>query len=140
MGRRDDSPRDASTWNRRPAGAGDYKTVVEVSGRDQLAPFRVPSNPRDLKSVCEARTEARLLAKAALAERVTALEASTEAQSAAEAAWAHHDLAQLLGYENGVVPAIAEAEAAWRLVTDPQLRDPGFETASEPPGSACWAF
>ena len=115
---------DASTWNRRPVGSGDYKTVVEVSGRDQIAPFRVPSNPRDLRSVCEARTEARGLAEATLRDQI-----EDDPRATAEGAWAHHDLGQFLAYDNRVPAAIAEVEAAYRVVSDPRGRDPGFPTA-----------
>ena len=120
---------DATTWNRRAIGAGDYKTVVEVSGRDQLAPFKVPSNPRDLRSVCEARTEARSLAQATLADQILSVGAAVGGLPTAEQASAHHDLGQFLAYENRVPAAIAEAEAAYRVVTDPRGRDPGFATA-----------
>jgi hypothetical protein len=54
---RETSP-DAATWNRRPPGVGDYRTVTEVSGRAELAQFRIPPDPRSLHSVCEARQEA----------------------------------------------------------------------------------
>jgi hypothetical protein len=119
----DPRPRaDAGTWNRRPAGAGDYEAIVEVSGRDQLGQFRVAPNPRDLKSLCDARTETRALALATLQEQV-----ATPAGSAAERAWAHHDLAQLLSYENQVAPAIAEAEKAWKIVETGG--HPGFASA-----------
>jgi hypothetical protein len=123
---------DDTTWNRRPPGAGEFKTVVEVSGRDQLAPFRLPSNPRDLQSVCAARTEARALARTALEEQLAA-PGETEGGPAAtaERAWAHHDLGQLLAYENRLEPAIAEVEAAHRLVTDPAGGHPGFASARE---------
>ena len=110
-------------------GAGDYKTVVEVSGRDQLAPFKVPSNPHDLRSVCEARTEARSLAQATLADQIAGVGAASDPRPTAEGAWAHHDLGQFLAYENRVPAAIAEVEAAYRVVTDPRGRDPGFPTA-----------
>ncbi|HVQ30268.1 MAG TPA: hypothetical protein VMV21_11845, partial [Vicinamibacteria bacterium] len=120
---------DASTWNRRSPGAGDYKTVVEVSGRDELAPFKVPSNPRDLRSVCEARNEARGLAQATLAEQIASLGPDADRVPTSEQAWAHHDLGQLLAYENRVPAAIAEVEAAYRAVTNPQGRDPGFPKA-----------
>jgi hypothetical protein len=120
---------DATTWNLRPAGAGDYRIVTEVSGRDQVAVFRVPSNPRDLRSVCAARTEGHELARVALEEQAAELGRANAPVLTAEAAWAHHDLGQVLSYTNEVAPALHAVEAAHRIVMDPAARHPGFPTA-----------
>src|SRR4051812_4894990 len=50
---------DDGTWNRRSATAGDYTTVLEVSGREEVGRFMErPSNPEDLRSSCEAKQQA----------------------------------------------------------------------------------
>ncbi len=128
---RDTSP-DAATWNRRPPGVGDYRTVTEVSGRAELARFRIPSDPRSLRSVCDARQEALAAAVPTLEQHLAALLARAPAdQSLAEITWDHHDLGQLWAYQGRMDKAIPEMEAAWRAVTANADRSPGL-AAAEP--------
>ena len=50
---------DDRTWNRRTSGAGDYRVVLEVSGREEVARFMErPSNPEDLRSICDTKRQA----------------------------------------------------------------------------------
>ena len=53
----DRAPQDQS-WNRRPAGAGDYQTVLEVSGRVEITRALKLPDPLDLKSICAAKKDA----------------------------------------------------------------------------------
>src|SRR5215468_7727911 len=46
------------SWNRRVPGAGDYQTVLEVSGRVEVSRFFKMPDPLDLRSICEAKREA----------------------------------------------------------------------------------
>ena len=50
-------PQDQS-WNRRPAGAGDYQIVLEVSGRVEVSRFFQSPDALDLRAICEAKREA----------------------------------------------------------------------------------
>jgi hypothetical protein len=122
---------DEKNWNRRPEGAGDYRTVVEVSGRYQVAQFRVPAAPANLQALCAARTEAVATALLTLEAQVKTLAGRGTATPEArrELAFARHDLGQIHAYEGRLGPAIAELEAAYGLVSDPQASQPAFAEA-----------
>jgi len=128
FGQRETSP-DAATWNRRPPGVGDYRTVTEVSGRAELARFRVPSDPRSLRGLCEARQEAIAAAIPTIEQHLAGLAAPTTETGLAEMAWDHHDLGQLWAYQGRMDKAIPEMEAAWRTVTTNAGRSPGLAEA-----------
>jgi hypothetical protein len=113
---------DERDWNRRPPGAGDYQIVREVSGRAEVARFLdVPPRGAELQRVCDARREAAAAALAATERDLAALQrAPLPRRDPLAIAHAHQELAQLHGYEGRMDRAIAEMEAAYRIVvTDP---------------------
>jgi hypothetical protein len=123
-------PRDG-TWNLRPEGAGDYTTVMEVSGRAQLAPFRPqPSDNRSLPALCEARREALAVAIPTHEQLVATLSGRPRAgREVLDLALAHHELGQLWAYEGKMERAIPELEAAQRALA---RRGPAEEEALRP--------
>jgi hypothetical protein len=119
---------DERDWNRRPPGAGDYRIVREVSGRAEVARFLdVPPPGADLRRICEARREAAAAALPATERDLAALEAAPAARRDPMAiAHAHQELAQLHGYEGRLDRAVAEMEAAYRIVVADPPANPAF--------------
>jgi hypothetical protein len=103
---------DEKNWNRRPAGAGDYGIVTEVSGRFELSRFRSPVGG-DLKAICEERREAVSVSIPAMeAYLAPLLAAPADKRRTSDLVRAHHDLGQLWAYQGRMEKAIPELEAA----------------------------
>jgi len=119
---------DVTNWNRRPPGAGDYQIVMEVSGRAEVARFlEIPPPGADLAAICSARKEAEASALSATRRYLDELEAvPAERRDLAAVAQAHEELGQLFSYEGRMPEAIAEMEAAYRIVSSDPPRDPAF--------------
>src|SRR4030095_11283830 len=50
---------DDRTWNRRTTEAGDYRTVLDASGREEVGRFMErPSDPENLRSICDTKQQA----------------------------------------------------------------------------------
>ena len=112
------APADDRAWNRRVPGAGDYEIVLEVSGRVQLARFLEPGGGSDLARICDGRREAAGFALAATRRYLADLEAEPpERRDAMAVAHAHEELGQLLAHEGRLAEAIAQMEAAYRIVS-----------------------
>jgi tetratricopeptide (TPR) repeat protein len=130
----DETPRTAplqdGTWNQRPAGAGDYQIVMEISGRGQIAAFRPPpSDIRSLEAICEARREGFAIALPTAEQEVASLVARPpKGGGLLDLAWAHQDLGQLWAYQGRMDKAIAEFEAAQAIAAG--NADPAFTGAS----------
>jgi hypothetical protein len=118
-------------WNRRLPGAGNYQVVLEVSGRAETARFfDMPPKGADLQRICDARREATSAALSAGAHYLARLKAPPrEAQDPSALADAHRDLGQIYAHEGDVARAIAEMEAAYRIVSADRRRDRAFESA-----------
>jgi len=117
---------DVSNWNRRPPGAGDYQIVREVSGRAEVGRFlEIPPPGADLAAVCSARNEAEASALSATRRYVADREAAARRDPAAIAD-AHQELGQLYAYQGRMAEAIAEMEAAYRIVAADPPADPAF--------------
>jgi hypothetical protein len=109
---------DEKTWSRRPAGAGDYQIVLEVSGRNELFRFNTPpSDTRSLRSICEARQEAIASAFPTL-EELEFLRRPGRGSDATDLILTHHDLGQLWGYLGRMDKSIPELEAAYRIAIE----------------------
>jgi FG-GAP-like repeat len=119
---------DIANWNRRPPGAGRYQIVMEVSGRAELARFlEIPPPGAELAAVCSARKEAEAFALSATQRYLQDLEAAPAgARDEAAIAHAHEELGQLFAYQGRMPEAIAEMEAAYRIVSADPPRDPAF--------------
>jgi len=122
---------DVSNWNRRPPGAGAYEIVTEVSGRAEVARFlEIPPPGADLAAICAARREAEASALSATQRYLTELEASpADRRDLAAIAHAHQELGQIFAYQGRMDRAIAEVEAAHRIVSADPPRDPAFVAA-----------
>jgi hypothetical protein len=109
------SPPNDRTWNRRPPGAGDYRIVMEVSGRDELAPYLdLPPNPEDLAAICKARREAIQIGIRSTERRLASLTSKPASpQELREIAWTHKSLGQLWAHEGQMPRAIEQFEAAY---------------------------
>ncbi len=110
---------DVGNWNRRPPGAGEYQIVLEVSGRAEVARFlEVPPAGGDLAVICAARREAETSALSATQRYLRDLEAApAAARDPAALAQAHAEVGQLFAYHGRIDQAIAETEAAYRIVS-----------------------
>jgi len=119
---------DERDWNRRPPGAGNYQIVMEVSGRAEVARFLdIPPPGADLQQICDARKEAGAAALSATERDLAGLEAAPPARRDLGAiAHAHQELGQLFAYDGRMDRAIAEMEAAYRIVSKDPPADPAF--------------
>jgi len=121
-------PPDDGTWNRRVEGAGDYESVVEVSGRVEVAKFLVsPADARDLDAVCLVRREAEEAGVPALEGYLALLEGGGD--DLVEIVKTHHDLGQIYSYEGRMTDSARHFEEALRLVRENRGAHPGFAEA-----------
>ena len=104
------------TWNRRAPGAGDYKTILEVSGREEVYRFfDRPSNPEDLSAICDAKRQAAKSAIAATEQYLTSITPQSAAkQDVPEIIWTRKSLGQLWAYQGQMARAIEQFSAAYR--------------------------
>ena len=119
-------------WDRRGAGAGDFQTVFELSGRAELGIYKVSPDPQDLKSICESqlKTEAAAMAGAE-AEMARALAADPTGRSSLDVAWAHRTVGQVLAYKGEMAASVEQFEKAYaivrgRVATDPTMAEAAF--------------
>ncbi|MGH9799753.1 MAG: FG-GAP repeat domain-containing protein, partial [Blastocatellia bacterium] len=108
----DRAPQNQS-WNRRIAGAGDYQTVLEVSGRIEITRAMKMPDPLDLKSICSAKQDAERRAFLSAEGYLSALEKSVEAnRHQLEIVQLHNELGQLWSYRGDMTKAIEHFAAA----------------------------
>jgi VCBS repeat protein/ASPIC/UnbV protein len=107
---------DDRTWNRRAPGAGDYKTILEVSGREEVYRFfERPSNPEDLRSICDAKRQAAKSALAATEQYLASLTRQPPAkQDVPDIIWTRKSLGQIWDYQGQMARAIEQFGAAYR--------------------------
>jgi hypothetical protein len=107
---------DDRTWNRRASGAGDYATVMEVSGREEVFRFMErPENPEDLRAICAAKRQAATSAFGATEKYLASLTAQPAAkQDVREIIWTRKSLGQLWAYQGELTRAIEQFSAAYR--------------------------
>lgn len=124
----DRAPQDQS-WNRRVEGAGEYQTVLEVSGRIEVARAMKMPDALDLKSICQAKQDAERRAFLSAEGYLSALEKSVEAnRHLLEIVQLHNELGQLWSYRGEMANAIkhfesARATLAKALVANPQYSE-----------------
>ncbi|MBS1788717.1 MAG: CRTAC1 family protein [Acidobacteria bacterium] len=112
----DRAPQDQS-WNRRVSGAGEYQTVLEVSGRVEVTRAMKTPDPLDLKSICQAKQDAERRAFLSAEGYLSALENSVEAnRQQVEIIRLHNELGQLWSYRGDMAKAIEQFEAAKTLL------------------------
>ena len=118
---------DDRTWNRRASGGGDYATVMEVSGREEVFRFMErPENPEDLRAICAAKRQAATSAIGATEKYLASLIAQSAAkQDVREIIWTRKSLGQLWAYQGELTRAIEQFSAAYRNAVRyaPQLAD-----------------
>jgi ASPIC/UnbV protein/VCBS repeat protein len=106
---------DDRTWNRRTSDAGDYRTVLEVSGREEVGRFMEhPSDPENLRSICDTKQQA-VTSTIGTTERYLAsllAQPATE-QDVREIIWTRKSLGQLRGYKGEMARAVDELSAAY---------------------------
>jgi len=112
-------------WDRRPPGAGDYQTVLEVSGRVEVSRFFTPPDALDLGAVCAAKREAERRALASAEGYLNSLsQASDRRQFEVQAAQLRNELGQLYAYRGEMEKAIAQFEAAYETLARGLARRP----------------
>jgi hypothetical protein len=125
----------ASSWDAKAAGAGTWDDVLEVSGRYELALYRVSPDPRSLTSICEAQRETERVAVETTERQVGAAAKPDAAnRSPLDLAWLHQRLAQLYAYRGEMAIAAKQLDAAEAIVvqhanSDPVLRGARFALA-----------
>jgi hypothetical protein len=109
-----------TVWNRRPAAAGAYEPVRELSGRIELSSLSARPNPRSLPAVCEARREAEAIARDTYEREAAALADAKAGRDLMAYLWAQHAAAQTRAYTGDMAGATAHLRAALaRLSTSP---------------------
>lgn len=122
----DRAPQDQS-WNRRVEGAGDYQTVLEVSGRVEITrAFKMP-DALDLKSICQAKQDAERRAFLSAEGYLSALEKSVEAnRHLLEIVQLHNELGQLWSYRGEMTNAIKHFESARAALVKALVANPQY--------------
>jgi len=129
-------PPDGGTWNRRPPGAGDYRTVLEVSGLEEIARMLVRPDGRNLAAVCRGREQTfddALSTHLAELKHLESKPASPKGPgreggpNPLTLAFTHHGLGQLWSFQGQMARAIEQFERALKLVSEqapsnPELR------------------
>jgi hypothetical protein len=117
---------DDSAWNRRASGTGDYRTVMEVSGREEVARFmEPPADPEDLRSICEAKRQAPKVSISANEQLLASLVAKPPAQgNVRDIVWTRKSLGQLWAYQGQMAKAIEQFSAAYTAAVQQTARYP----------------
>ncbi|MBL8190003.1 MAG: VCBS repeat-containing protein [Acidobacteria bacterium] len=120
------APQDQS-WNRRVEGAGEYQTVLEVSGRVEITrAFKMP-DALDLKSICSAKQDAERRAFLSAEGYLSALEKSVEAnRHLLEIVQLHNELGQLWSYRGEMTNAIKHFESARAALVKALVANPQY--------------
>ncbi|MGE0887046.1 MAG: FG-GAP-like repeat-containing protein [Blastocatellales bacterium] len=122
----DRAPQDQS-WNRRVDGAGDYQTVLEVSGRIEVSRAMKSYDPLDLKSICQAKKDAERRAFLSADGYLSALENSVEAnRRQIEIVQLHNELGQIWSYRGDMARAIEHFEAGRKTLAEALRIHPEF--------------
>jgi len=120
------TPQDQS-WNRRAAGAGDYQTVLEVSGRVEITRALKLPDGRDLKAICTAKQDAERRAFLSAEGYLSALEKSVDAnRRQPEIARLHNELGQIWSYRGEMAKAIGHFEAARQAISNSLAGHPEY--------------
>jgi hypothetical protein len=122
---------DDRTWNRRTSGGGDYRVVLEVSGREEVARFREPpADPENLPSICESNRQAVKVTIAATETYLASLTAKPAAQQdAREIVWTRKSLGQLWAYQGQMARAIEQFSLAYRGAVEHAAKYPELVAA-----------
>lgn len=98
-------------WNLRGAGAGNFKTVLDVSGRDELSLYFVSRDPKNLRAICEASKETDRTAIEAIKARLASIDGSSAPLE--ERVIARQALAQIYAYAGEMAAAADEFGRAY---------------------------
>ena len=122
---------DDRAWNRRTPGAGDYRTVLEVSGREEVGRFMErPADPENLRSICDVKRQAVTSTINATELYLASLIAEPAAQQdVREIIWTRKSLGQLRGYKGEMAGAVDELGAAYRAAVQHAARLPDLVSA-----------
>ncbi len=122
---------DDRTWNRRSSGAGDYRTVLEVSGREEVGRFMErPSDPENLRSICDTKQQAVTSTISTTERYLASLVAKPAAeQDVSEIIWTRKSLGQLRGYQGELTRAADELTTAYRSALQHAARLPDLVPA-----------
>lgn len=119
-------PQDKS-WNRRPAGAGEYQIVLEVSGRVEVSRFLEQPNPLDLRAICDAKSEAERRAFLSTEGYLKSLsEAADRRQFEIQLTRLYQELGQLYSYRGQMAQSVENFEAAYNTLVAALPRHPEF--------------
>lgn len=109
------------------AGAGEYQTVLEVSGRVEVSRMFKSPDPLDLKAICAAKKDAERRAFLSAEGYLSALEKSVDAgRRQPEIARLHNELGQLWSYRGEMARAIEQFTAAREAISNSLLDHPEF--------------
>jgi hypothetical protein len=118
---------DDQSWNRRVIGAGDYQTVLEVSGRVEITRALKLPDGRDLKAICSAKKDAERRAFLSADGYLSALEKSVDAnRRQPEIARLHNELGQIWSYRGEMAKAIEHFEAARQAISNSLSSHPEY--------------
>ncbi len=119
-------PQDQS-WNRRADGAGEFQTVLEVSGRIEVTRAMKMPDALDLKSICQAKQDAERRAFLSAEGYLSALEKSVEAnRHLLEIVQLHNELGQLWSYRGDMASAIKHFESARTTLVKALVANPQY--------------
>jgi hypothetical protein len=122
---------DDRTWNRRTSGTGDYRVVLEVSGREEVGRFMErPSNPEDLRSICDTKRQAVKSTISATEKYLASLIGEPAArQDVREIIRTRTSLGQLWTYEGQMPRAIEQFSSAYRSAVQHAAQLPDLASA-----------
>jgi hypothetical protein len=122
---------DDRTWNRRTSEAGDYRTVLEVSGREEVGRFMErPSDAENLRSICDTKQQAVTSTIRTTERYLASLVAKPPAeQDVLDIIWTRKSLGQLRGYKGELAAAADELTAAYRSAVQHAARVPDLVPA-----------
>jgi hypothetical protein len=117
-------------WTRRPAQAGTYQAVRELSGRVELSRFSSRGDPRNLQAVCEARREAETTALATTEGDVARAESEPPGTiDLTDYMSVRHAAAQMRAYNGDMAAASGHLRAALQRVSSARTDRPELSTA-----------
>jgi tetratricopeptide (TPR) repeat protein len=116
-------------WDARDPESGDFQSAFELSGRVELALYRVTPDPQDLQSICKAARETEAIALREQQQQVDDLKGATTLADRLELAWAHRILGQLYSYHGEMRRSGEHFQAALDIVSEHTGRDQRLQFA-----------
>jgi len=119
-------------WNRRTIGGGDYQIVFELSGRSELAIYRVSPDPQSIESICDAQKKTEQAAREGVERELQRVQAvPPDRRSPVALAMAYNAKGQVFAYGGEMAASVEQFEKAYAVTRAQAASDPMMGEAAD---------